>query len=215
MELIKISDFPTVSSPDEWFVVADTNGIARKISKENLKLFLGTVSTVGTFTIAITDPSPTIDGVYRPVEDGTYANAGGLVADLSLGINEFILNSGVWTRIITPVTQDKPSNYDIVPDIVNTPEGEVANLVGNSHCGSIKINLLGGAGDLALQSGAWDAVLNGGFVPIISITCSNPELKLHPNIDGDSGAITIYIDYNAAGAPDTTIYYQISWFTNP
>ena len=111
LELIKISDFPQVNEPSEWIAVADANGIGYKISKADFKDWLGTVTVVAPKALAPTDPTPTLDGVYKPTVDGTYANAGGLTVDRSesgadYGMSvEFIKNGATWVKVTEPMPQ--------------------------------------------------------------------------------------------------------------
>lgn len=47
--------------------------------------------------------TPTIDGIYKPTEAGTYTKAGGLEYDPTEGITYFIRTNGVWTKDVTPI----------------------------------------------------------------------------------------------------------------
>lgn len=83
LELIKISEFPESADPKDWIVVSDSTGAGYKLSKDNLKAFLGTVTVTSPKPINPTDPAPTLDGVYIPEIDGTYTNLGGIIVDRS------------------------------------------------------------------------------------------------------------------------------------
>lgn len=109
IELIKISEFPQVSEPGDWIVVSDAAGTGYKISKEDFKEWLGTVTVISDKPIALSDPAPELDGVYLPTESGTYTNAGGLVYDPE-GVDagkyvQFIKNDTVWTKLAVDLPQ--------------------------------------------------------------------------------------------------------------
>lgn len=109
LELVKISNFPESTDVKEWVVVSDAMGNAYKVTRDNFKAFLGTVQVTTPRPIAPTDPSPTLDGVYIPTVDGTYANAGGLIRSTSVGQTdegmavEFIKNGAVWVKNTYPL----------------------------------------------------------------------------------------------------------------
>lgn len=95
------------------------NGVQEQlVSGTNIKTVNGTsllgsgnISTASGFqgTIVIAD-TPATDGIYRPTEEGTYTNAGGLTylpstTDEGYQV-EFVLNGGVWvkSRVASPFT---------------------------------------------------------------------------------------------------------------
>ena len=79
------------------------SGTNIKTVNGNSLLGSGNISTASGFqgTIVIAD-TPTTDGIYRPTEEGTYTNAGGLTylpttTDKGYQV-EFVLNGGVWSK---------------------------------------------------------------------------------------------------------------------
>lgn len=75
-----------------------------------------------------TDPAPTVDGIYKPTVDATYANAGGLIRDTGVGgvdegmAVEFIKNGAVWVK----------NSYPVSPDI-NTIKAETRRFLYDGH----------------------------------------------------------------------------------
>lgn len=115
LELIEIKDFPRTTSVtgsgEELIVVSKADGKTYGIKTSDFKAFLGTVTSIAPRPLSPTDPEPTLDGVYIPTVDGTYANAGGLVRDTTeggvdegMGV-EFIKNGAVWVKNSYPLPQ--------------------------------------------------------------------------------------------------------------
>ena len=65
-------------------------------------------------TLSISD-TPTLDGYYLAAENGTYVNAGGLVIDLTDGVNYIDVSETqtVFTKVVVPTESDdfKPLNF--------------------------------------------------------------------------------------------------------
>lgn len=91
----------TVLNADNWVVVGLPNGKSAKISRDNLKAFLGTVQTIVPKAISIADPAPVIPGIYRPTASGTYANLGGLVIDTNGKMNEVLFDGVTFANVVT------------------------------------------------------------------------------------------------------------------
>lgn len=113
LELIEIKDFPKtttlVGSGEELIVVSKADGKTYGIKTSDFKQFLGTVTSITPKPLAPIDPSPTVDGVYLPIIDGAYANAGGLKretaegqADYGMAV-EFIKNGATWVKSSYPL----------------------------------------------------------------------------------------------------------------
>src|SRR5690606_6199670 len=106
LELIKISEFPESVDLKDWFVVGDVNGVAYKLSKDNLEAELG-VDALMQFGGAITPtstPEPTGDYFWIATEEGTYTNFGGVVVPAaSMAVISRI--DGVFTSSITTIPQ--------------------------------------------------------------------------------------------------------------
>ena len=96
LQLVKISDFDQVTDPKEWIVVSDASGVAYKISREDFKSWLGTVQEVLPHPLAITDDTPTEDGVYYPIDIGIYPNG---LENKEGYDTKFVLSDGVWVAI--------------------------------------------------------------------------------------------------------------------
>ncbi len=129
LELIKINSFPETINPANWLVVADTSGTAFKISQDNLKAWLGTVTTVTPRPIKPSDPAPTLDGVYIPTvtqnEAGTpivYTIAGGLTVNTAEGGADYgnkvelIRNGSVWVKSSYPLPKADSKIEDWNPE---------------------------------------------------------------------------------------------------
>lgn len=56
--------------------------------------------------IDIVDPKPANKGLYRPVRSGIYTNLGGLMIDLTEGLNEVIFDGQDFHKIVTPLNQN-------------------------------------------------------------------------------------------------------------
>lgn len=110
LNLIQINNFPEVESPEDWIVVSDAAGLGYKISKENFKAFLGTVTVSTPKPIGPADGTPELDGVYIPTVVGTYPNFGGLERLESDGYVQFIKNGAVYAKVNTEIP------HTITPD---------------------------------------------------------------------------------------------------
>lgn len=103
---VKINELATSAiNSSDYFVKADTNGIAYKNTVSALANFIGSVGVLGyQGTLAVAD-TPTEDGFYFASESGTYTNAGGLVVDLAAGINIISVTDGqtVFDLVVIPI----------------------------------------------------------------------------------------------------------------
>lgn len=78
----------------EWYI----GGVATGIVAEGVNGAPGIVPT----PLYLSDPLPTIDGLYQPIEEGLYTN--NLEFDGSEGLTYFLLQGGSWTKIVYPVS---------------------------------------------------------------------------------------------------------------
>lgn len=103
---VKINELATSAiNSSDYFVKADQNGIAYKNTLSALANFIGSVGVLGyKGTLAVAD-TPTEDGFYFASETGTYTNAGGLVVDLSAGINIISVEDSqtVFELVVVPI----------------------------------------------------------------------------------------------------------------
>src|SRR5690606_22755847 len=84
MTTVKINELATraINSSD-YFVKADTNGVAYKSTLSAIASFIGSVGVSGYKGALAAADTPTEDGFYFASESKTYPIAGGLVVDLN------------------------------------------------------------------------------------------------------------------------------------
>lgn len=106
LELIKINEFPESVDTKDWFVVGDVNGVAYKLSKDNLEAELGinALMQFGGAIVPTSTPDPTGDFFWIATEEGTYTDFGGVVVPAaSMAVISRI--DGVFTSSITTIPQ--------------------------------------------------------------------------------------------------------------
>lgn len=104
--LIKVNEFPTSVDTKSWMVVADANGIAYKISIEDVKaeLGIGALSQFGGAIVPTSPAPPAGDYFWIGTQEGTYTNYNGTVVP----VNSFAVIGrvgGVWSSSITEFPQ--------------------------------------------------------------------------------------------------------------
>lgn len=96
-----VSELETVVNPTTGQVLYyDGSNNLKKTSVESFFQMLNTFA----IPLSTTDPSPTVVGWYKPTNAGTYANAGGLVAQESYD-TLFYYNGTIWTRTQTKMPE--------------------------------------------------------------------------------------------------------------
>lgn len=73
-----INDIPTVLNPTVGEILYYDG--SNELKKTSVQYFLQMVSGIAK-PLNISDPNPTVEGWYKPESSGTYANAGGLIAE--------------------------------------------------------------------------------------------------------------------------------------
>ena len=102
--LINISELlESEISLTDFLIKADEDGLATKTTIQKLSNAIasyGNVAFKGGLLIADT---PSDDGFYLPLEDGTYTNAGSIVIDLTTGLNIIIKQVAVFSKLVIPL----------------------------------------------------------------------------------------------------------------
>ena len=90
-----ISEIPTVDNPTEGHLLFyDGSDELKKVDISEFQSLIGGIAK----PLAITDASPTVSGWYKPTTSGTYANAGGLVAQVGYD-TLFYFDGTTWSLI--------------------------------------------------------------------------------------------------------------------
>lgn len=217
IELIKVNDFPQVTEPSEWIVVSGADGVARKISKEDFKVYLGTVQTIAPKAISTSDPAPTLDGVYLPTEDGTYANAGGIVVDRAEGGVDYGMSVQIIKQGGTYVKYTEP-----------LPEVDTSALVSDQRNDSFLTSQVSLSDGTALaDTSPWitsptivnqwiqnsSDFLNGSFFQRIepgagSSVGSSFEVYIPEGLRVVGRIIRVYFSYKSIGGAELKLYYR-------
>lgn len=130
LELIKLIQFPVqeeVVEGQSWFVITGPDGIGRRISEENMRLFFSYFNAgfMGSATTS-TDPDTSLGSqVYIAAQTGTYSNMGGLEVDIEDGLNLLIYNGSTWSKSVVPIDL---SGY-ATAEALETVHGEIGSAI--------------------------------------------------------------------------------------
>ena len=90
-----ISEITTVNNPAEGHLLFyDGSDELKKVDIVEFQSLIGGIAK----PLAISDASPTVSGWYKPTTSGTYANAGGLVAQVGYD-TLFYFDGTTWSLI--------------------------------------------------------------------------------------------------------------------
>ena len=102
-----ISEITTVDNPTEGHLLFyDGSDELKKVDIIEFQSLIGGIAK----PLAISDASPTVSGWYKPTTSGTYANAGGLVAQDGYD-TLFYFNGTTWSLIAVDLPQPIVNNY--------------------------------------------------------------------------------------------------------
>ena len=102
-----ISEITTVDNPTEGHLLFyDGSDELKKVDIVEFQSLIGGIAK----PLAISDASPTVSGWYKPTTVGTYANAGGLVAQVGYD-TLFYFDGTTWSLIATDLPQPIVNNY--------------------------------------------------------------------------------------------------------
>ena len=102
-----ISEITTVNNPIEGHLLFyDGSDELKKVDIVEFQSLIGGIAK----PLAITDASPTVSGWYKPTTAGTYANAGGLVAQAGYD-TLFYFNGTTWSKVEVELPQPIVNNY--------------------------------------------------------------------------------------------------------
>lgn len=91
-----ISEITTVDNPTNGHLLFyDGGDELKKVDISEFQSLIGGIAK----PLAITDASPTVSGWYKPTTSGTYANAGGLVAQVGYDTLFYRDSAGVWSKV--------------------------------------------------------------------------------------------------------------------
>ena len=114
-----ISEITTVDNPtDGHLLFYDGGNELKKVDISEFQSLIGGIAK----PLAITDASPTVSGWYKPTTSGTYANAGGLVAQVGYD-TLFYFDGTTWSLVsiahlgnseyLTVVSLEPPSGIPV------------------------------------------------------------------------------------------------------
>ena len=90
-----ISEITTVDNPIEGHLLFyDGSDELKKVHISEFQSLIGGIAK----PLAISDASPTVSGWYKPTTSGTYANAGGLVAQVGYD-TLFYFDGTTWSKV--------------------------------------------------------------------------------------------------------------------
>lgn len=102
-----ISEITTVNNPTEGHLLFyDGSDELKKVDIVEFQSLIGGIAK----PLAISDASPTVSGWYKPTTVGTYANAGGLIAQAGYD-TLFYFDGTSWSLIATDLPQPIVNNY--------------------------------------------------------------------------------------------------------
>lgn len=113
--------------------------------------------------LAPTDPAPTVEGLYVPTESGTYANAGGLIAQDGY-YTLFFFDGTTWTKSQTLLPQSTFSTEKLIGKNIANPALRVVGKWVNS------------AGDIATLAN-WEIIQHVPVIPSSTITVSGHDIS--------------------------------------
>lgn len=106
-----ISEITTVDNPIEGHLLFyDGSDELKKVDISEFQSLIGGIAK----PLAITDASPTVSGWYKPTTSGTYANAGGLVAQVGYD-TLFYFDGTTWSKAEVDIPVDQ--NLDKIADL--------------------------------------------------------------------------------------------------
>lgn len=91
--------------------------IDQTYDKDQIDVKINAIGTGVQGAISISDPSPTVKGIYIPVEVGTYPNAGGLTRLSTDGDVQFIFNGSTWTKNNIPISTNAVLKSEIIDNL--------------------------------------------------------------------------------------------------
>ena len=99
MSTIKVNELATSAiSLTDFFVKANSAGLANKNTIQEMSNFIGTIGSLGLRGVLLAaDAAVTLDGIYIAGDTGTYTNNGGLVIDVS---NQIVLITITGTQTV-------------------------------------------------------------------------------------------------------------------
>ena len=114
-----ISEITTVDNPTEGHLLFyDGSDELKKVDIVEFQSLIGGIAK----PLSISDASPTVSGWYKPTTSGTYANAGGLVAQVGYDTLFYRDSAGVWSKVevalpapINNITQNIVAVEQVVP----------------------------------------------------------------------------------------------------
>lgn len=103
-----ISEITTVDNPTEGHLLFyDGSDELKKVDIVEFQSLIGGIAK----PLAISDASPTVSGWYKPTTSGTYANAGGLVAQVGYD-TLFYFDGTTWSKVEVAMQNGK-SAYEV------------------------------------------------------------------------------------------------------
>ena len=115
-----ISEITTVNNPTKGHLLFyDGSDELKKVDIVEFQSLIGGIAK----PLAITDASPTVSGWYKPTTSGTYANAGGLVAQVGYD-TLFYFDGTTWSKVEVAL----PVNDNVI-NSVETSKGSTGNAV--------------------------------------------------------------------------------------
>ena len=112
-----ISEITTVNNPIEGHLLFyDGSDELKKVDIVEFQSLIGGIAK----PLAITDASPTVSGWYKPTTSGTYANAGGLVAQVGYD-TLFYFDGTTWSKVEVSM-QEINTLQQITDNVLKNPD---------------------------------------------------------------------------------------------